>query len=269
MQRQTLLAAVGLAALAGCGNPPTRSEIEDAQARVRAFMTVGDTMHMTITMMRILPDYVCGEPERTVVGRVADDMKQQFACATVSTQVVNELSDAVVVDFGDAGCDFGGRKLTGPMRFIYSGGDETVAVEGDFTELKVDGVPLQAKGGYSLCDDEHRVWARANGDLSFADGLKFELDAQFDGQDGVPIFGDFILTLNGAGSVFDEKARDRASFEHLKYVVGEYFPEQGSLMVETSGGHRVRATFAPVFWRLGEVELEINDYDPVTVPLVR
>lgn len=269
MQRRTMLAAVVVAALTGCGNPPTRSEIEEAQARVRAFMSVGDTMHMTVVLMRLLPDYVCGEPERTVVGRVAEDLRRQFACATVSTRAVNELSDAVEVDFGEAGCDFGGRKLTGPMRFVYSGGDETLAVEGDFTALRIDGTPLQAKGGYSLCDDEHRVWAKANGVLAQASGLKFDLDAQFDAQKGLPIIGDLVLTLNGSGSVFDEEARDRASFRHLKYVVGEYFPEYGSVTVETSGGHRVNARFEPVFWRLGEVELTIDDYDPVTVPLVR
>jgi hypothetical protein len=39
--------------------------------------------------------------------------------------------------------------------------------------------------------------------------------------------------------------------------------------VQTQDGHRVRATFHTRLWRLGEVELEVDDHEPVKVPVLR
>jgi hypothetical protein len=39
--------------------------------------------------------------------------------------------------------------------------------------------------------------------------------------------------------------------------------------VETAKGRRVKVTFSPVLWRVGKVEVEIDDKAPVTVPIVR
>ena len=41
------------------------------------------------------------------------------------------------------------------------------------------------------------------------------------------------------------------------------------MLLETADGHTVKASFKTTLWRLGKMELTIDDREPVKVPVVR
>ncbi len=88
-------------------------------------------------------------------------------------------------------------------------------------------------------------------------------------RDGGPLIGGTTLILNGPGEVSGALGTDRVTFSELQYEVGEYLPKKGEALIETARGHRVRVDFSEVLWRLGKVEVEIDDRAPVTLPIIR
>ncbi|WP_257454529.1 hypothetical protein [Archangium lipolyticum] len=253
-----------------CGKePPTKEEIEDARARVDLAVLAANQVRVALEVLGILPVYTCGESRRTFVGRAAEGARTKVACVTATAEALDDSSDAVVLSFPDTGCTVGGRTVSGHSSFIYKGGEDRMDVFAELRELKVDGQPLQAKVGYGTCSDEKRFWAESTGDLPGRASSSYSVNANVGVRDGVPIFGGTTLVLNGPGEVTGSLGTDRVTFSELQYEVGEYLPKKGEALIETAKGHQVRVNFSEVLWRLGKVEVEIDDRAPITVPVIR
>lgn len=268
MRFPACLALVVLAT--ACGRePPTPEQIEDARARVDLAVLAANQARTALEVLGLLPVYTCGESRRSFVGRAAEGAQVKVACVTAATEAQDTASDAVILSFPESGCSLSGHTVSGQSAFLYSGGEERMDVFADLRSLQVDGQPLQAKVGYGTCGDEQRFWTEAAGDLPGRAGSTYRVDGSVGLREGVPLFGDTSLVLDGPGEVTGPLGTDRVTFTTLEYEVGEYLPKEGEALVETAAGHRVKVHFTPVLWRLGKAEVEIDDHLPVTVPIVR
>jgi hypothetical protein len=266
----TLRACLALVLLAtACGRePPTQEEIEDARARADLAVHAAHQARIALELLGILPVYTCGEPRRTFVGRAAEGAHVKVACLTATAEAQDD-SDAVVLSFPESGCSVNGHTVTGRSAFVYRGGEERMDLFADLRELKVYGHPLQARVGYGTCSDEKRFWTEARGDLPGRAGNSYRVDGRVGLRDGLPLFGSTTLVFDGPGEVSGPLGTDRVTFTGLQYEVGEFLPKKGEALIETATGHRVKVDFSEVLWRVGKVEVEIDDKEPVTVPIVR
>ena len=261
--------ALTILATACVREPPSTEEIEDARARVDLAVLAAHQARMALELLGLLPVYTCGEPRRTFVGRAAEGAQTKVACVTATAETLDDSTDAVMLSFPEANCTVSGHTVSGRSAFLYSGGEERMELRADLRELKVNGQPLQAKVGYGTCGDERRFWAEAAGDLPGRAGYSYHVDGRVGVREGAPIFGGTTLVFDGPGEVSGALGTDRVTFTGLQYEVGEYLPREGEALIETASGHRVKVNFSPVLWRVGKVELEIDDRAPVTVPIVR
>jgi hypothetical protein len=254
----------------GCDRePPTTEEIEDARVRADLAVHAAHQARTALELLGVLPVYTCGESRRTFVGRAAEGAHAKVACVTANVEAQSDTSDAVVLSFPESQCKVNGHTVVGQSAFLYSGGEERMDVFADLKELKVDGQPLQAKVGYGTCGDEKRFWTESAGELPGRAGNSYRVDGRVGLREGVPVFGSTTLVFDGPGEVSGPLGTDRVTFTGLQYEVGEYLPKEGEALVETAKGHRVKVNFSSILWRLGKVEVEIDEKAPVTVPIIR
>lgn len=266
---RSLLPLLALPALWSCGDrgKPTQAELEDARGRVEAAVEGAEQVRTALEVLGLLPDYSCGEPRQTFVGKVVGQAQTAIGCATVSTQAESSSSDAVVLDY-QAGCTVAGRSLAGRTVVRYAGGESRMQVEADFKDTTVDGKPLLAKAGYGKCGDETRYWGAVEGALPKRPATWAKIDGRVGVREGLPVLGGTTLILDGPGELTHSQGLDRVTLTGLAYEIGEYLPQEGELLVETSSGHRVLARFRATLWRLGEAEVTVDDREPVTVPVI-
>ncbi len=268
MRIRVCLALVVLAT--ACGRePPTQEEIDDAKTRVDLAIHAAHQARIALELLGILPVYTCGEPRQTFVGRAAEGAHAKVACLTATAEPQGETADAVVFSFPEGGCSVYGHTVSGQSAFVYSGGKERMDLSANLNGLTVDGHTLQARVGYGTCGDEERFWTEAAGALPGRPGNTYRVDGRVGLRGGVPIFGGTSLVFDGPGQVSGPLGTDRVTFTALEYEVGEFLPKKGQALIETARGHRVRVDFSEVLWRVGKVEVEIDDKAPVTVPIVR
>ncbi|AKJ01470.1 hypothetical protein ATI61_103177 [Archangium gephyra] len=267
----TIRACLALVLLAtACGRePPTQEEIDDAKTRVDLAIHAAHQARIALELLGILPVYTCDEPRRTFVGRAAEGVGVKVACVTATAVVRDESSDAVVFSFPETPCSVNGHTVSGHTDFIYNGGEDRMDLSADLNGLVVDGKVLQATVGYGTCGDEKRFWTAAAGALPGRPGNTYRVDGRVGLRDGAPLFGSTSLVFDGPGQVSGPLGTDRVTFTGLEYEVGEFLPKKGQALIETARGHRVRVDFSEVLWRVGKVEVEIDDKAPVTVPIVR
>ncbi|HEX5754273.1 MAG TPA: hypothetical protein VFZ09_49275 [Archangium sp.] len=264
-------ACLALAVLAtACGRePPTQEEIDDAKTRVDLAIHAAHQARIALELLGLLPVYTCDEPRRTFVGRAAEGVQVKTACVTATAEARSESSDAVVFSFPDTPCSVNGHTVSGHTDFIYQGGEERMDLTADLNGLTVDGQVLQATVGYGTCGDETRFWTAAAGAIPGRPGHTYRVDGRLGVREGAPVFGGTSLVFDGPGQVSGPLGTDRVTFTALEYEVGEFLPKKGQAFIETARGHRVRVDFSEVLWRVGKVEVEIDDKAPVTVPIVR
>lgn len=268
MRIHACLALVILAT--ACGRePPTQEELEDAKSRVDLAIHAAHQARIALELLGILPVYTCGEPRRTFVGRATEGVRAKVACLTATAEAQDDSTDAVVLSFPDGGCSVNGHTVSGQSAFVYHGGEDLMDLSADLHGLKVDGHTLQAKVGYGTCGDEKRFWTEAAGTLPDQSGNSYRVDGRVGLREGVPLFGSTSLVFDGPGEVSGPLGTDRVTFTGLEYEVGEFLPKKGQALIETAKGHRVKVGFSEVLWRVGKVEVEIDDKAPVTVPIVR
>ena len=267
--RACLALALAVLATACDREPPTKEEIEDAQARVDLAVLAAHQARLALELLGLLPVYTCGESRRTFVGKAAEGIHTQVACVTATAVAQNDTTDAVVLTFPESACTVRGHTVSGRSEFIYSGGPERMDLFADLRELTVDGQRLQAKVGYGTCSDEKRFWTEAAGNLPGRSGSTYSVNARVGLREGLPLFGSSTLVFDGPGEVSGALGTDRVTFTALEYEVGEYLPKEGEALIETAKGRRVKVNFSPVLWRIGKVEVEIDDKAPVTLPIVR
>jgi hypothetical protein len=203
------------------------------------------------------------------VSHAADGLSSRVACATATVEALDDVTDAVVLSFAQGGCTVHGLRFTGQAVLEYRGGEDLMEVGADLRGLTVDGEPLQAKVGYGTCADETRLFADVTGDVPGREGHTFHVDGRVGLREGLPLIGSTSLLLNGPGELTGPAGTDRVTLTSVLYEVGEYLPKEGEALLETADGHRLKAVFQPVLWRVGKVEVTVDDKDPVTVPVVR
>jgi hypothetical protein len=203
------------------------------------------------------------------VGQAADSVRAQVGCVTASTETLDATTDAVVLSFPEAGCTVRGHTVSGQTAFKYSGGEDRMDVKADLRGLQVDGETLQVEVGYGTCGDESRYYALAEGTLSRRPEYAYRVDGRVGMREGLPVMGGTSLVFNGPGEFTGPEGTNRLTFTELEYELGEYAPKEGEALLETAEGRTVKAAFSQTLWRLGKMELTIDDRDPVTVPIVR
>jgi len=270
MRIRVCLALLPLVLATACGRePPTPEQLEDAKARVDLAVLAAHQARMALELLGLLPVYTCGEPRRTFVGKAADGVHAKVACVTATTKALGDTEDAVVLSFPDNACTVRGHVVSGHADFLYNGGEERMDVFADLRDMKVDGQPLQAKVGYGTCGDERRFWTEAAGELPGRTGSSYSVNGRVGLRDGLPIIGGTSLVFDGPGQVTGPEGTTRLTFTGMLYELGDYAPKEGEALLEEADGGKVKATFSSTLWRLGKMELVIDDNDPVTVPIVQ
>jgi hypothetical protein len=252
-----------------CGDAPTQEEIDEARAQVALALGAAAQARAALELLGILPVYTCGEPRRSFVGNAVESVQAQVGCVTAGTESVDATTDAVVLAFPEAGCEVRKHTVSGQTAFKYSGGEDRMDVKADLRQLRVDGDSLQAEVGYGTCGDEQRFYALAEGTLPRKPEYTYRVDGRLGVREGLPIIGGTSLVLHGPGELTGPEGTNQLTFTELLYELGEYAPKEGEVLLETSDGRMVRATFSQTLWRLGKMELVIDDRDPVTVPIIR
>ncbi|KFE67822.1 hypothetical protein [Hyalangium minutum] len=270
MLRRTLcLASLTALATACGGSPPTQEEIDEARDKAEVALGVANQARSALELLGLLPVYTCGEDRRTFVGKAVESAQAKVGCVTASAEALDATTDAVILSFPQGGCEVSKRTVSGQTAFRYSGGKDRMELKADLRQLKVDGSSLQAEVGYGTCGDESRYFVLAEGPLPKKPEYTFRVDGQVGKRDGVPIFGSTSLVLNGPGEVTGPNGTGRLTLTELEYEIGEYAPKEGEVLLETADDHTVKAAFKTTLWRLGKMELTIDDREPVTVPIVR
>jgi hypothetical protein len=268
MRRIAWLSVAVLAAACGA-EPPTKEEVDAARATVERAVAATHQARGALEVLGILPVYTCGEPRRAFVGRAAEGVHARYACATATVEAHDSVTDAVVMTFAQGGCDIHGLRFTGQVAFLYRGGEDRMEVHANLRGLAVDGHTVQAQVGYGTCGDETRLFADVAGSVPGRKDHAFHIDGRVGMRSGVPVIGGSELVLNGPGELMGPQGTDRLTLASLLYDVGQYLPKQGTAVLETADGHRLEAHFQEVLWRVGKVEVTIDDKEPVTVPIVR
>ncbi|MFL5343904.1 MAG: hypothetical protein ACJ8AT_03890 [Hyalangium sp.] len=272
MMRYMIPAAVLTALATACGGergPPTQEELDDAHNRVDVALDAATQARAALELLGILPVYTCGEPRRSFVGKAADSAQAQAGCVTATTETLDATTDAVVLTFAAGGCTVRGHTVSGQTAFKYSGGEDRMDLKADLRGLQVDGAPLQVEVGYGTCGDESRYYALAEGQLPRRPEYGYRVDGRVGMRDGLPVIGGTSLVFNGPGELTGPEGTHRVTFTELEYELGELAPKEGEALLETAQGRTVKAAFSQTLWRLGKMELTIDDRDPVTVPIVR
>jgi hypothetical protein len=269
MMRRAIPLVVLTLSAAACGDTPTQEEIDEARAQVDVALSAATQARAALELLGILPVYTCGEPRKSFVANVAQSYQAQVGCVTVGTESVDATTDAVVLAFGQAGCEVRKHSVSGQTAFKYSGGEDRMELKADLRQLRVDGDPLHAEVGYGTCGDEARYYALAQGPLPRKPEYAYKVDGRVGVREGLPVIGGTSLVLDGPGELTSPQGTSRLTFTGLLYEIGEYAPQEGEALLETAQGGKIRASFSKTLWRLGEMELTIDDRDPVTVPILR
>lgn len=244
---------------------PSQALIEEAKARLGVTMTGTDLARVALEQLGFLPTYDCGAPRGEFVPDVLDALAVEYACATVSVDSSDPAVDAITVTFDEAGCEVAGRNLSGALVVRLAGGQDRFDLEVDARALAVDGALVQALAGYGTCSDETRYWVLAEGDVPGHAGKTFYIDASVAKRDGLPVIGGTTLMLSGTGELTEAGATDRVTMESVEYELGDLLPKNGTIILETASGRRIRATFTQESPLYRKVSIQIDAYDAVTV----
>ncbi|MDY7229087.1 hypothetical protein [Hyalangium rubrum] len=268
--RRTLTLTLLTTLATACGDSaPTQEEIDEARSHVEVALTAATQARSALELLGLLPVYTCGEPRRSFVAQAADGFDAQVGCIRAGTESLDATTDAVVLSFGETGCEVRKHTVSGQTAFKYSGGEDRMEVKADLRQLVVDGHALQAEVGYGTCGDESRYFALAQGAVPTQPDYTYKVDGQVGQRDGLPLIGGTSLVLNGPGELTGPSGTHRLTLTELMYELGEYAPKEGEALLETAEGRTVKATFRPALWRLGKMELVIDEREPVTVPILR
>lgn len=252
----------------GGDNLPNFSEVSDARARLEAALAGVEQAREALELLGLLPVYECGEPRRTFVGSLVDQLTLEIPCATITSDPVGDTGDVITLSFPQGGCEVLGHTLSGTLSFFYSGGEDRLDLTMDATGLFVDGKNLQVVAGYGTCGDETSIFAAAAGDLQNPPGTSFDFDIEVSKRDGPPIIGGTTLILDGSGEVSNSGGTNSITLTEVEYELGDFLPKSGTITISTSTGHTISATFDLDSPLLGSVTVVIDDHDPVRIPVI-
>jgi hypothetical protein len=246
-------------------NLPGQEDIDWASGLVESSAGIADIARTALEMLGLFPTYECEEPRATFVSGTADQFALDHPCVSVSIDSQVE-SDSIILEFPPEGCEIEGILLGGQAVFSYAGGTDSMELEADLTELQVNGNLLQTTVGYGTCGDEKRYWVTGQGSLPGQAGLTYSLNMTVGLRDGMPVIGGTTLLLDGTAQLHSSEGTDQLTFEDLEYEIGDMLPKEGTIRIETASGRTIQAKFSSSF-PIGEVEITIDDYDPLPVPV--
>lgn len=252
-----------------CGvsdNLPSQADIDWATDMAGAAVEVAGVAESALQALGILPVYECEEPRATFVSDIADGFIVEHACASAQITAQGEEADALTLSFA-SGCSVDELELSGRAVFTYAGGEDSMELTADFSQLTVDGRTLPLAVGYGTCGDETSIFASGEGALPEMSGWSYSLDVTVAKRAGMPVFGSTTLLFSGSASLSHPEGTDQLSFDELEYELGGLLPKSGSLTITTASGRVIRVEFSDGFF-FGEVEITLDDYDAVSVPLL-
>ncbi len=272
------LAAVLAATTLACGaSKPPQSDLDDAKAKVQAVLAGSNVALQALEMLSLLPSYQCGEPRGTVVGKAVDQLRAAYpvpatgpGCGTVTT-AAGATGDTVSLEFPTAGCKVRGHTWAGTATFQYAQlGDaiDRYDLAGDLRALSIDNRLIPARVGYTVCDGLTRYSVMAEGTVPGHNNLQFTIDGNVGVRDGLPVIGDKEILIDGPGTLTSSAGTDRLTLTDLDYVIGNYLPKTGTILLETAKGRTIKAVFTEGDWSLGQMQITVDDYAPVTLPVL-
>lgn len=269
------LPALAAAALCGCDTQdvrdtvpdvPSKSEIDDAKARVGFSSDALGRLHAALEMLGIIPVYTCGEPRAAFAGKLPDSFQSGFVGATVALDGSDPAIDRFTLSFPPQGGTVRGQKVTGTLLVKASGGQDRFTLEMDATQAQFNGTAIQTIGGYGTCGDSTTYWAESEGPLAGAAGT-YALDARVGKKAGLPLIGSTTLVFNATGNYTRSGKKDALTLTGVDYQVGKVLPRKGTIRIETSDGHTLSATFSDDTPLVGQVKVKVDSKSAVTIPL--
>jgi len=245
---------------------PSKSEIDDAKARVGYSADAMGRLHAALEMLGIIPVYTCGEPRAAFAGKLPASLKSGFAGATVSLDGTDPALDKFTLAFPPEGGKLRGHKVTGTVLVKAAGGEDHFSLELDATQAQFDGTAVQALGGYGTCGDSTTYWADSQGPLAGASGT-YLLKARVGKKAGLPLIGSTTLLINAIGDYTRGGKQDALTLTSVDYEVGKILPRSGTIKIETSNGHTMTATFSDDTPLAGQVKVKVDSKSAVTIPL--
>lgn len=244
---------------------PTQSEIDDAKLRVGLSSDALGKVHAALVFLGIIPVYACGEPRSTFAGKLPENLKTGFAGATISLTSSDPAMDQVSLIFPAAGSRVGGHTVTGSLLIETSGGSDRFSLELDARNARIDGLPVQTVAGYGTCGDSTSYWAESQGPLSGT--VAYLFSAKVGKRAGIPVIGSTTLLVDATGSVTISGATDQVTLTSVDYEVGKLLPRSGTILIATSSGHTISATFRDDTPIAGQVRVKVDEKSAVTIPL--
>jgi hypothetical protein len=275
-----LLPAISLAAalaFSGCNTDPvtdkvpdvdlpTKSEIDDAKARVGLSSEALTRAHAALEFLGIIPVYTCGEERSNFSGKLPANLATGFAGAAFTLDATDPMADKVSIAFPAAGSQVRGHLVTGSLFIKTSGGKDRFTLELDARQAKIDGKSVQTVAGYGTCGDSTSYWADSEGPLPTA-GQSYILMAKVGKKAGIPVIGSTTLLVDATGSMTRDGKTDQVTLTSMDYEVGKLLPRSGTLLIVTSSGKRISATFSQDTPIAGQVKVRVDSKSAVTIPL--
>ncbi len=257
--------------LAGCTtdpvteNVPSKSEIDDAKARVGLSSDALGRVHALLEILGIIPKYECGEPRAAFAGKLPDRLRSGFAGSAVTLDASDPSADRISLAFPASGTSVRGLRFTGDFLIKTSGGTDRFTLEVDARNAQVNGKALQALGGYGTCGDSTSYWADSEGPLASA--ASYVLKAKVGKKSGLPVIGKTNLLIDAAGTVTRGGNDDGLVLTGVDYEAGKALPNSGTVLIATSSGHRIQATFSDDTPLIGQVKVKVDGKSAVLIPL--
>jgi hypothetical protein len=275
LTRLSLPAALTLAWLCACDpgdaadaapDVPSKSETDDARARVGYGSEGLAGLRIILELLGLAPDYSCGEPRAVFAGKIPDSLASRFAGSAIALDASDPALDKFTIVLPAQGMPVKGQTLTGTLLLTTSGGEDRLTLELDATQARLNGVPIRSRAGYGKCGDSSEYWGHSESALSGNQG-SYLMDTRVTKKEGMPFFGGPIFRIDAKGSYTRGGKTDALTLTSIEYEGGKTLPNSGVMLIETSNGHRIKATFSDNTPVLRQVTVKVDSYTGVILLL--
>jgi hypothetical protein len=273
--RLMLSVLLAFACLSGCDSGdvadaapdvPSKAETDDARARVGYGSEGLSGLRVILEILGLIPVYSCGEPRAVFAGKIPDSLASRFAGSHIDLDASDPARDKFTILLPSQGMSVKGQTLTGTLLLTTSGGEDRLTLEVDATQARVNGVPIRSKAGYGECGDSSEYWGHSEGPLSGNQGT-YLVDTRVSQKAGMPFFGGTTFRIDAEGSYTRGGKTDALTLTSIEYEGGKTLPNSGVMLIETSNGHRIKATFSDHTPLLRQVTVKVDSYTGITLLL--
>ena len=262
-----LLISLCVWVLAGCG-----AEVQDAwDAHEDALHATqaGKAIIDTAQFLGLVPSYTCGEPAKSELSDAIPVMQANLGpCAQAAPGPSTDTTDSELLSFPAPGCDVFGATWTGQITATASGGDSRDALAFDFTGMRINGAPVDAKIGRVDCGDL-TTWDLAVTTRVPATSKTQELDLGYHGtvvdRPGLAFIGTDYFILEGPADITYGGKTLHVTFKQLWWEAGLDLPHKGELDYTNAHGHEVAIKFDPDASEM-QVSIDGGKFAPMPMP---